>query len=174
MRKNRNVQDSGPASAPQPAPALPAAGLAGSGLASLGLPGPRLALEKAEKGSHRSMWELLLQLRVLLPYLSHLAPLLERSSKGSPELSQMARGMAAIQAGSREIETLTRNQTLQLERIEERLTHLQVAHQQVAEESRVFFTEMQAFRRWIILITGVICVLVGATAGMVAYLLLRS
>ena len=120
------------------------------------------------------MWELLLQLRVLLPYLSHLAPLLERSSKGSPELSQMARGMAAIQAGSREIETLTRNQTLQLERIEERLTHLQVAHQQVAEESRVFFTEMQAFRRWIILITGVICVLVGATAGMVAYLLLRS
>ena len=30
---------------------------------------PPLSLEKAEKGSHRSMWELLLQLRVLLPYL---------------------------------------------------------------------------------------------------------
>jgi hypothetical protein len=169
MRKNRKIDESGPRSAPQPAPALPGPGLPGPGL-----PGFGLALEKAEGGSNRSKWEILLQLRALLPYLSHLTPLLERTSKSSPELSQMARGMAAIQAGSREIETLTRNQTLQLERIEERLAHLQVAHQQVVEESRLFFAETRAFRRWVILVTVLICVLVGATAGMVAYLLSRT
>src|ERR1700761_8608288 len=76
-----------------------------------------LALVRDERGPHRSKWEALLELRVLLPYLSHLAPLLERTSKGSPEMHELSRGLAVIQTGSRELETLARNQTLQLERV---------------------------------------------------------
>jgi len=135
---------------------------------------PGLALVKGEKGSHRSMWEALLQLRVLLPYLSHLAPLLERTSRVSPAVNELSRGMEVIQSGSRELETLTRNQTLQLERIEGQVVHLEAAHQLSMEENRSFFVEMRAFRRWMIRITLAIAVLVGATAGMIAYLLLRS
>lgn len=134
---------------------------------------PGLSIEKAEKGSHRSMWELLLQLRVLLPYLSHLAPLLERTSKGSNELVELSRGVAIIQSGSRDLETLTRNQTLQLERMEEQLARLEAAHQNSLEESRIFFAEMRGFRLWIIRIALVTALLVGATAGMVLYLLLH-
>src|SRR5271170_3851082 len=88
-----------------------------------------LAPEKAEKGSHRSMWELLLQLRVLAPYLTHLIPLLERipMTKASPELLEVTKGIAVIQTGSRELETQMRNQTLQLERIDEKVVRLQGA-----------------------------------------------
>jgi hypothetical protein len=135
---------------------------------------PTLSLAKAEKGSHRSMWELLLQLRVLLPYLSHLAPLLERSSKGSAERNELSRGVAGIQTGSRELETLSRNHSLQLERVEEQLIHLQADHQRTVLETRSFFAEMRAFRLWMLRITLAIAILVGAVAGMTIYLLVRS
>src|ERR1700723_1487384 len=55
---------------------------------------PPLSLEKAEKGSHRSMWELLLQLRVLLPYLARIVPLLDRGLlKGSSESAELSKGI---------------------------------------------------------------------------------
>src|SRR3984885_13004129 len=83
---------------------------------------PPLSLEKAEKGSHRSMWELLLQLRVLLPYLARLVPLLDRGLlKTSPDLSELTKGIAGIQDGSRDLEVQARNQALQLERIEQQM-----------------------------------------------------
>jgi hypothetical protein len=132
-----------------------------------------LALVREERGAPRSKWEALLELRVLLPYISHLAPLLERSSKGSPEMHELTRGLASIQTGSRELETLARNQTHQLERVEEQVIQLQAGHLQNVEDTRQFFTEMRSFRRWMIRITLTTAVLVGATAGLVAYLLLR-
>ena len=59
---------------------------------------PPLSLEKAEKGSHRSMWELLLQLRVLLPYLARLAPLLDRGIlKPGPDVTELTKGIATMQ-----------------------------------------------------------------------------
>jgi hypothetical protein len=58
---------------------------------------PSLSLEKAEKGSHRSMWELLLQLRVVLPYLARLVPLLDRGIlKPGPDLTEFNKGFDSL------------------------------------------------------------------------------
>ncbi len=42
------------------------------------------------------MWELLLQLRVLLPYLARLVPLLDQGIlKAGPDLTELTKGIAA-------------------------------------------------------------------------------
>jgi hypothetical protein len=132
---------------------------------------PSLALKQAEKGSHRSMWEVLLQLRVLLPYLSHLMPLLDRNlAKGSPNVNELTRGITGIETSARDLETLTRNQTIQLERIEQQVARLRAFHEESVEENHRFFADMRSFRRWMIIMTIVMVVLLGASAGMLAFI----
>ncbi|MGC2401275.1 MAG: hypothetical protein WA510_15885, partial [Acidobacteriaceae bacterium] len=98
-----------------------------------------LTLEKAEKGSHRSMWELLLQLRVLLPYLARLVPLIEplldRATAKQPDLPDISGSITALQTGNRDLEVQARNQALQLERIEQELGRLRLAQENSIEES---------------------------------------
>jgi hypothetical protein len=136
---------------------------------------PPLSLQKAEKGSHRSMWELLLQLRVVLPYLARLVPLLDRGIlKAAPDLTEVTRGVAAMQTSSRDLEVQARNQALQLERIEQQMGRLRVVHENSIEESRKLVAEIGALRRVFLTMSIVMAVLLGATVGMVAYLLIRS
>jgi hypothetical protein len=136
---------------------------------------PPLSLEKAEKGSHRSMWELLLQLRVVLPYLARLAPLLDRGIlRAGPDLTELNKGFAAMQTSSRDLEVQARNQALQLERIEQQMGRLRVVHENSIEESRKLVGEISALRRVFLTMSIVMAVLLGATVGMVAYLLIRS
>jgi hypothetical protein len=136
---------------------------------------PPLSLEKAEKGSHRSMWELLLQLRVLLPYLARLAPLLDRGIfKAGPDVTELNKGIATMQTSSRDLEVQARNQALQLERIEQQMGRLRVVHENSIEESRKLVAEISALRRVFLTMAIVMAVLLGATVGMVAYLLIRS
>ena len=74
---------------------------------------PPLALEKVGKSSKTSMWELLLQLRVVLPYLARLAPLLDRGvMKATPDLTELTRGIADMQTGTRDLEVQARNQAI--------------------------------------------------------------
>ena len=87
---------------------------------------PTVALEKTQKGAPRSMWELLLQLRVLLPYLTRLLPLLDPGLRSAPDLSELTKGLAGLQNGSRDLEVQARNQALQLERIEQQMSRLRV------------------------------------------------
>jgi hypothetical protein len=136
---------------------------------------PTLSLEKAEKGSHRSMWELLLQLRVVLPYLARLVPLLDRSIlKPAPDLTEFTKGLATMQTSSRDLEVQARNQALQLERIEQQMGRLRIVHENSIEESRKLVNEISALRRVFLTMSIVMAVLLGATVGMVAYLLVRS
>jgi hypothetical protein len=136
---------------------------------------PPLSLQKAEKGSHRSMWELLLQLRVVLPYLARLVPLLDRGIlKAAPDLTELTKGVATMQTSSRDLEVQARNQALQLERIEQQMGRLRVVHENSIEESRKLVAEISALRRVFLTMSIVMAVLLGATAGMVAYLLIRS
>jgi hypothetical protein len=135
---------------------------------------PSLALEKAEKGSRWSMWELLLQMRVLLPYIGQLVPLLDRGlGKSSSELSEVAKGIALMQTSSRDLEVQARNQALQLERIEQQLAGLRVVHENSLEESRILFAEFRSFRRSILAIAIVMVVLLAASAGMIVFLVIR-
>jgi hypothetical protein len=138
-----------------------------------------LSLEKAEKGSHRSMWELLLQLRVVLPYLARLVPLLDPLLdrgilKAGPDLTELNKGFATMQTSTRDLEVQARNQALQLERIEQQMGQLRVVHQDSMEESRKLVAEIGALRRVFLTMSIVMTVLLGATVGMVTYLLIRS
>jgi hypothetical protein len=134
-----------------------------------------LALEKAEKGSHRSMWALLLQLRVVLPYLARLMPLLDRGLlKAGPDLTELSKGFAAVQTSSRDLEVQARNQALQLERIAQQMGRLRAVHENSMEESRKLVAEISALRRVFLVMSIVMAVLLGATVGMVTYLLIRS
>jgi hypothetical protein len=135
---------------------------------------PSLSLEKAEKGSHRSMWELLLQMRALLPYIAQLVPLLDRGlGKSSPELSELAKGIALMQTSSRDLEVQARNQALQLQRIEQQMAGLRVVHENNLEESRILFAELRSFRRSMLVIAIVMVVLLAAATGMIVFLVIR-
>jgi hypothetical protein len=140
---------------------------------------PGLALDKVEKGSKPSMWEVLLQLRVLLPYVSRLLPLLDGGlagglTKASPDLSEVHKGLAEMQTGNRELEVMTRNHAVQLERIEQQMTRLRAVHENSLEESRLFFSDMRSLRRWVISMGIVLILLVLVTGGMVAFLVIHT
>jgi hypothetical protein len=136
---------------------------------------PPLSLEKVEKGSHRSMWEVLLQLRVLLPYVGRLLPLLEPGMfKSGPDLTELTNGIAAMQTGSRDLEVQARNQAFQLERIEQQMSRLRVVHENSIEESRRLFDDVRSLRRWMLVMAVVMVVLLLATAGMVTFLFIHA
>ena len=136
---------------------------------------PPLSLEKAEKGSHRSMWEVLLQLRVLLPYVGRLLPLLEPGMfKSGPDLTELTNGIAAMQTSSRDLEVQARNQAFQLERIEQQMSRLRVVHENSIEESRRLFDDVRSLRRWMLVMAVVMVVLLLATAGMVTFLFIHA
>ena len=122
------------------------------------------------------MWELLLQLRVLLPYLARLVPLLDRGllKPPGPDLTELNKGLATMQTSSRDLEVQARNQALQLERIEQQMGRLREVHENSTEESRKLVAEISALRRVFLTMSIVMAVLLGATVGMVAYLLIRS
>ena len=121
------------------------------------------------------MWELLLQLRVLLPYLARLVPLLDRGMlKAGPDLTELTKGIAAMQTGSRDLEVQARNQALQLERIEQQMGRLRVVHENSIEDSRKLFADIRSLRRWMLVMSIVMVVLLLATVGMVTFLVIRA
>jgi len=120
------------------------------------------------------MWELLLQLRVLLPYLTRLLPLLDRGFGSAPDLGEITKGMAEMRTGSRDLEVQARNQALQLERIEQQMSRLRVVHENSIEESRRLITEVRSLRRWMVGAAIVTFVLLLATIVMVSLLVWHS
>ncbi len=136
---------------------------------------PPLSLEKAEKGSHRSMWELLLQLRVLLPYLARIVPLLDRGLlKGSSEITELSKGIAEMRDGSRDLEVQARNQALQLERIEQQMARLRVVQENNMEESRRLFSEIRSLRSWLFAMAILLVVLLLVSVGLLTFLVVHS
>jgi hypothetical protein len=135
---------------------------------------PSLALEKTQKGAPRSMWELLLQLRVLLPYLTRLLPLLDGGFSSGPDLSEVTKGMAEVRTSGRDLEVQARNQALQLERIEQQMSRLRVAQENSIEESRQLLAEVRLLRSWVLGAAIGMFVLLLATVVMVAVLLMHS
>ena len=136
---------------------------------------PPLSLEKAEKGSHRSMWELLLQLRVLLPYLARIVPLLDRGLlKGSSEITELTKGITEMRDGSRDLEVQARNQALQLERIEQQMARLRVVQENNMEESRRLFSEIRSLRSWLFAMAILLVVLLLVSVGLLTFLVIHS
>jgi hypothetical protein len=136
---------------------------------------PLPSLEKAEKGSHRSMWELLLQLRVLLPYLARILPLLDRGLlKGSSDIAELTKNVAEMQNGSRDLEVQARNQALQLERIEQQMNRLRVVHENAIEDSRRLGSEIRSLRSWLFAMAILLVILLVISVGLLTFLVVRS
>jgi hypothetical protein len=136
---------------------------------------PPLSLEKAEKGSHRSMWELLLQLRVLVPYLVRIVPLLDRGLlKGSPDITELTKGIAEMQNGSRDLEVQARNQALQLERIEQQLARLRVVQENDLEDSRKLSSEIRSLRSLLFAMAILLVVLLLVAVGLLIFLVIHT
>jgi hypothetical protein len=136
---------------------------------------PPFSLEKAEKGSHRSMWELLLQLRVLLPYLARIVPLLDRGLlKGSSEITELSKGISEMRDGSRDLEVQARNQALQLERIEQQMARLRVVQENNTEENRKLFSEIRSLRSSLFAVAILLIVLLLVSVGLLTFLVMHS
>lgn len=134
-----------------------------------------LSLEKAQKGSHRSMWELLLQLRSLLPYLARILPLLDRGLlKGSSDIAELSKSVAEMQNGSRDLEVQARNQALQMERIEQQMNRLRVVHENAIEDSRRLGSEIRSLRSWLFAVAILLVVLLVISVGLLTFLVIRS
>src|ERR1700748_2739457 len=129
-----------------------------------------LSLEKAEKGSHRSMWELLLQLRVLLTYLARIVPLLHRGLlKSFSDITELSKGIAEMRDGSRDLEVQARNQALQLERIEQQMARLRVVQENNMEESRKLFSEIRSLRSSLFALAILLVVLLLVSVGLLTF-----
>jgi hypothetical protein len=120
------------------------------------------------------MWELLLQLRVLLPYVTRLLPLLDPALRSAPDHTELAKEITGLQTTSRDLEVQARNQALQLERIEQQMSRLRVVHENSIEESRKLLAEVRSLRTWMFSTAVVMFVLLIATIAMVTLLLTRS
>ena len=85
------------------------------------------------KDSGPSMWRVLIQLRVLLPYLAKVLPLLERSLLGTNitghsaptiDTSNLDRGIAGVGEAQRDLNTTVRAQTAELRQLQEQVAAL--------------------------------------------------
>ncbi len=79
-----------------------------------------LSLED-QKDPRPSMWRSLLQLRVLLPYVSRLLPLLDSGFAHAPDTRHLDQSVAEVQAGNRELSQQVLDQTVLVKRVEEHL-----------------------------------------------------
>ena len=121
------------------------------------------------------MWELLLQLRVLLPYLARIVPLLDRGLlKGSSEITELSKGIAEMRDGSRDLEVQARNQALQLERIEQQMARLRVVQENNMEESRRLFSEIRSLRSSLFAMAILLVVLLLVSVGLLTFLVIHS
>jgi septal ring factor EnvC (AmiA/AmiB activator) len=102
------------------------------------------------------MWELLMQLRVLLPYLARLVPLLDRGLvKAAPDLSEVRKGIEAVHSGNRDLGVQLRNQAgqmerlaVQTERLEEQVSRLREANERLQKEMRDLSAELRSVGKW--------------------------
>jgi predicted nucleic acid-binding Zn-ribbon protein len=123
------------------------------------------------------MWEILLQLRVLLPYLTRIVPLIEpfldRSGQ-KPELTALSDNLTAIQTSSRDLEVQARNQALQLERLEQQLSRLRTALEANSEENRTLARELRESRKRLTILASFGLALLLGVAAMVLILLVHA
>ena len=137
-----------------------------------------LSLED-QKDPRPSMWRLLLQLRVLLPYLARVLPLLERGLLGTAVLSgggsapasvdvhRLDREIEEIQGSNRDLAHQLKNQSGELQALQERLGMLDAsvarATQRQDEIAESVAALNKAVKGWAIVIVVLLLGLVGAT-----------
>lgn len=120
------------------------------------------------------MWRVLLQLRVLLPYLSKLVPLLDGSAQqNTAQVHEMQHGLTEMQTGHREIRTQLQDQTVQMKRVEEQLERLRDTTERNTLEQQELIEDLKSFAGTFKAIAVIGLLLVLANTGLLVYLLVR-
>lgn len=138
-----------------------------------------LAEEPVRDLTHREdksppMWRVLLQLRVLLPYLSRLVPLLDGTAHQSAASSQeLHKSLADLQSGHREIRGQFQDQVVELKRVEEQLERLREASERNTLEQQELIEDLKSFGGTIKALALLGLVLLLANSGLIIFLLVR-
>jgi hypothetical protein len=136
-----------------------------------------LSLEN-QKDSGPSMWRVLIQLRVLLPYLAKVLPLVERALLGTNitgqaaptiDTSNLDRGIAGVGEAQRDLKTALNAQTAELHLLHE---HLAVLTESVEKDmllNEEIATNLASLRRLVTTSVWVVFVLLAALIALVAF-----
>ena len=131
--------------------------------------------EHAEKGSFRSMWELLMQLRVLLPYLTRLAPLLDRGLlKAAPDMSEFRKDLQELRTGKRELSSQVRDQGIRLDRMEEQITRLRQIAERNESETNVLGRSLRSLSGWVKGLTALVALTVILLMTLLVFTLIHT
>jgi tetrahydromethanopterin S-methyltransferase subunit G len=131
-----------------------------------------LALEDP-KGARPPMWRLLLQLRVLLPYITRLMPLVEGSS-ASPVSQEVRHGMAELQGSHRDLRLQMQDHAIQLKRVEEQLTRLRETSERNDYERTELAQDVKSIGKLLHVIFGTVVGLLLILIVMLGFVLLHT
>jgi hypothetical protein len=145
-------------------------------------PSPQLLADPSPSSEERkspSMWRVLLQLRVLLPHLARLLPLLERVVLGtsavraasSLDTSRFDQGLQGIEASHEDLSLQLKNQAAEIKFLNEQLTWLGKTvekdgrkQEQIAEGVEIL---KKSVRAWGIAIVILLVIVIGAIGSLV-------
>jgi hypothetical protein len=145
------------------------------------LPSHSLALE-SERDSSPSMWRVLLQLRVLLPYLAKVLPLVERGLLGTNVLGQVApqgaskidtsnleREIAGVGEAQRDLNTAVKAQTVELRELQEQVAVLTTSVEKNLLQNEDVAANVASLRKLVATSVWVIFVLLALLIAAVAF-----
>lgn len=148
------------------------------------------ALEES-KGGAPSIWRSLMHLKLLLPYIGKLLPILEGNFPGvlAPvqankveklDLSEIHsavatvnRGFLDLQAGNRDIRTQVQEQSTQLKRIDDQLLRLRESTERNTMEHQELVEDLRSASKLVRSLSTVMIVLMIVVTAMVAFMLLH-
>lgn len=148
------------------------------------------ALEES-KGQAPSIWRSLMHLRLLLPYVGKILPLLEGNfsalaaapapaALAKPDLTEfhqslehVNRGFLDLQAGNRDIRTHVQEQSVQLKRIDDQLIRLRESTERNTMEHQELVEDLRSASKMVRGLSTVMIVLMIVVTAMVAFMLVR-
>jgi len=134
---------------------------------------PSLSLE-GQKDPSPSMWRVLLQLRVLLPYLARVLPLLERGVLGTNVLANAAsgvtrvdtshydQGIAELEGHHRDLSLQLKGQTAEIKFLQEQIGWLSKSQEKDTERREELAASIASLRRLVMTLGVILVILVAA------------
>jgi len=145
-------------------------------------PNRSLSLED-QKDPRPSMWRVLLQMRVLLPYLARVLPLLERGILGTavlsggaapaaPDTSRLDREIEEIQGAHRDLAHQLKNQSADIQVLKERVGSLGASVARVTQRQDEMAESVGSLYKkakiWAVIIIVLLLGLLGTTVFLIA------
>jgi hypothetical protein len=145
------------------------------------------------KGEAPSIWRSLMHLRLLLPYIGKLLPILEGNFSAAsttalapapavarPDMTEfhqsletVNRGFLDLQAGNRDIRTHVQEQATQLKRIDDQLIRLRESTERNTMEHQELVEDLKSASKMVRGLSTVMIILMVVVAAMVAVMLLH-